>query len=693
MTDALAQLIAQAELQKIQIEISHRFAKNIALFEQRFPDIANKFRSHRPTKVELRLDNNKQLNLFHKERNTFVYAMAATEFCRRQVEEFNQAPFINRLRMGESPAYNQRHLHVKYLNELLAEYQQNDTTHLLSTKGIMTNLMMTGVGLGYQLPLLVEKLEIYNLFIYENSLDIFHASLHAIDWAPILDHFSQAGHSITFCLGVKPDRALNQIEQAVDKIGLHNHIYTFIYKHTKIPEETDFLKYYVKQIYASLGGLGFYDDEQIGLAHTIKNIQLDPPIFVTSSTPTGKLPPAMIIGNGPSLDIHEKFINDNKDNAVLFSCGTSFGSLSKFGLKPDFHVEMERTISMKDLLDFGTTEQDRQGVTLLCLNPVAPAVIESFEEHCIALKPNDVGEEIIAKHYSPKKMLKLPFSNPTVSNAALSFAISMGFTEIYLVGVDLGVSEQGQHHSINSPHYDLEEHLEDVKEAIYTYSEGDLEARGNFGGRVKTHATLDRARSSIERLIHYTKLAFPHFNCYNSNNGAYIEGAQPTKIANIPTFNNIDKNDIINNIKQRHFYKSKNKNFTKSQENTTIAHFLSIKNDLLLSENIKTERDLYMESQRVYAVIDKNNDIVSHMLMRGTINAFLGAITENSFYCVNSATFVEQVNKGVKKYNALIQAIYDNMHTEPFRLDDTHNTTLHRLNQQIEPQQRFTKQV
>jgi len=337
---------------------------------------------------------------------------------------------------------------------------------------------------------------------------------------------------------------------------------------------------------------------------------------------------------------------------------------------------------MKDLLDFGTTCEDRKGVTLLCLNPVAPPVLASFNDTCMALKPNDIGESIIKDYFQPQEVIKLPFSNPTVSNSALSFAISMGFMEIYLIGVDLGLRDDGQHHSAKSPHYDLEDHIDDVKEVIYTYREGNLKARGNFGGTVKTHATLHRAKITIERLLYYTRLAFPNFTCINSNNGVYIEGAQPKKINSLRDFVKIDKARTLEKIKNNNFYQpEKNREYTHSLENGILNHFFAMESSVKMNSTIESDKDFYLEAQRIYEVIKKDNDVLTHMLLRGTVNAFLGLMTEYSFYCQNSATFQEQIAKGIKKYNQLIEHIYKNMREEPFRLDDTHNTTLYRMNQ------------
>ena len=73
------------------------------------------------------------------------------------------------------------------------------------------------------------------------------------------------------------------------------------------------------------------------------------------------------------------------------SCGTALSSLSKRKIKPDFHVEMERNIDVKDWLEVGTEADDRNGVTLLCLNTCAPDVIKMFSDACIAKNPMTAG--------------------------------------------------------------------------------------------------------------------------------------------------------------------------------------------------------------------------------------------------------------------------------------------------------------
>ena len=60
--------------------------------------------------------------------------------------------------------------------------------------------------------------------------------------------------------------------------------------------------------------------------------------------------PVFIIANGPSLDDSIDVIAANKDRAILISCGSAISALHKVGIKPDIHVETERTKIVYDFL-------------------------------------------------------------------------------------------------------------------------------------------------------------------------------------------------------------------------------------------------------------------------------------------------------------------------------------------------------
>ena len=195
---------------------------------------------------------------------------------------------------------------------------------------------------------------------------------------------------IKLCIGMTVEKTLTHIKLLTDSVGLHNIICTYIYRHFNSVQEQAFVDAYKKQFHLNAFGLGYYDDEQISLAHSVANVNAKIPLLKAHGRNKHSTP-VFIIGNGPSLDLLKDFLMENKDNAILVSCGTALGSLCNMGIKPDFHVEMERTRTMLPWLKKGTNAEFRKGIRILGLNTLYPEVFELFDQGYMALKANDLG--------------------------------------------------------------------------------------------------------------------------------------------------------------------------------------------------------------------------------------------------------------------------------------------------------------
>ena len=316
-------------------------------------------------------------------------------------------------------------------------------------------MMVTGCGLGYHIQHIVENLDVYNLCIFDPHKDSFYAALHTIDWLPILQKLCTKGKMLKLFIGVDPQDAMADMKLLSDKIGLFNLVYTFVYRHFDSVKERAFVDFYRREFHLAATGTGFFDDEQISLAHTVHNLNKGFPMFKHAPIKSG-LPPVLVIGNGPSLDKHIDYIKQHQNDVIIFTCGTALSSLMKTGIKPDFHIEMERSSATPAYISTGTTEEYREGIPLLALNTAPPNMVSLFEEVCLALKPNDLGKLVFDDYYPNSGLHPLAICNPTVTNAGLSFAISMGFQSIILIGVDLGMKQEGEHHSQLSVYFDVE---------------------------------------------------------------------------------------------------------------------------------------------------------------------------------------------------------------------------------------------
>ncbi len=670
MSEALMHLLEQAEQQKLEMEMRILHAKNLEQFKNHAPRIYERICDYQASKVVLKLDPNKKINLINLDTRTWFYNDVPLSIVNQQIDSFRENAKVRKFHVVKSPVQNEEHFHIRDLNYLLHLYAEKEVERITHTPKLITNLIISGVGLGYHIPLLLKEFNIKNLLIYENCLDTFYASLFTIDWGPVLNHFSQAHHSIIFCVGVGPEKAMEHIESAIHNLGLHTHMYSFIFRHSNRACERDFILTYNNEIRSFIGGLGYFDDEQIGFAHAWHNLNSEHAVFKTKPK-AKRLARLVIAGNGPSLDTHQDYLKQQRENLIIFSCGTALASLIRMGVKPDFHVEMERPSFVEDALNIGTTQEQRKGITLLCLHTVSPLTIGCFDEACFAIKPNDAGSNLVHQYFSPEKLPELGFSNPTVTNCALAYALAMGFRDIHLVGVDLGMQEDDKHHSVNSIYHDIST-AADIENYGTTLNPDDRYLEGNFGGKVRVPTVLDNARSSMERLLELATATVKGFNCVNSNNGVKIKNALACKVEDLSSAPEIDKEREVSRIKKDHFLRKNNKSF--GEPDDYLKTFKQFQPAMYLEVGVQTEEQLYHAAGKIFSALRRVSDPTTLFLVRGSINCFLGAIFENTLYCSSKEDFIERVRLGTRAYNHFINCIYKFINEDPIKIDDTINT-------------------
>jgi len=670
MSEALATLIKKVEAQKLQLELTALLNRNLLLFKERFPGIYRAFKQYQAKRVVLYVDPNGHLNLVDKVAREYLYNISPSEYFDQQFSLFCKEQKLRYFRVVKSGEANKRHLHIRHLNSLIDKYAKTQPERLRETPTLLFNMIITGVGLGYHLPKLIDRFDIRNAFIHEACMDSFHASLHTIDWRPILDYFRDNNRSITFCIGVEPEKALSVIEESINTIGLHSQIFTFVYQHTLRDQETAFIDTYMKEIRAYLGGLGFFDDEQTGLAHAIHNLRSPTPVFVRHKHQQ-RASRLILVGNGPSLDNHIDYLREQQEQCVIMSCGTALGSLLKHNIKPDIHVESERINFVKNYLEYSTTEEQRRDILFLCLHTAAPEVLQFFEKACYSVKPNDAGTPVIGDYFRGHKLQALSFSNPTVSNCGLSFAIALGFMDIHLVGVDFCFEKDGRDHSASSIYYDIRRtRNQGTDKPLHPKRKGCVKVEANFGGEVEARPVWNMGRVAMQRLLLLTHKSFPEFRCVNTNNGAKIKGAESLSLEELSTRNNNKALDM-KSIPEEYFLYYRNTEWEKKPPENVLRHFYSLKEKIKLNPQIEDDLQLYTELMRVFKLTGKDKDEITHMLLRGSLNCFFGCIMENSVYCINESDLKTRAKIGIDSFNQFIEQVYAQMESDPFIIDDT----------------------
>ncbi|WP_341501713.1 6-hydroxymethylpterin diphosphokinase MptE-like protein [Gallaecimonas sp. GXIMD4217] len=500
------------------IDYEARFANNMAALEQYLPDVAQALAGYQPRQFEIVVAPG-DVNLVNNQDDGLVYPQNAYQQILAQYLRFCASPITTYFDWQADPDNHCNFVHVEYLNKMLALSgerldRQQAKEHLPE---VINSLIVFGIGLGFDMEKLVQERDIRRLFLYEPNPDFFYASLHVVDWAALLKRLDELDARFHLCLGADADDFFQALSRQMIVDGQYEASFSYCYVHYLDANMAHAIEVFKKKCYELMFGYGFFDDALMSLAHQYHNIRAGTPFLSRRKDPQAL--PVIIVGNGPSLDKAWSQLRAWQDRAVIISCGTALKALHRHGIRPDFHVEMERTAVTRDVLNAIGDDDYLAGLRLLTLNTVHPEVPAKFGRVLMAKKFNEAASVLLDGYPA---ISTLNFCNPTVSNCALAFAEALGFRDVVLVGVDMGFPGE-QHHAQGSIYFDQEG---DDKALFDINAQKAVKVPANFGGEVYTSAIFNYSRMSIEELL---KLA-PDLNCYNTAEGAFIDGATPIAV-------------------------------------------------------------------------------------------------------------------------------------------------------------------
>lgn len=383
-----------------------------------------------------------------------------------------------------------------------------------------------GSGYGWHLNRLVDDWEIRHLIIVDTDIARLNLSLYFVDYPALYQRFSEKGFYFSFAY----DEDMEAL--AANLMGL---IYScwppyFIqgaglffndYDTDNVKELWENIR---KGLWALYRGWGFLDDEILGLKHAVENARSGYPVFAGRADIPAKAA-AIVVGAGPSLDPMIPLLRANADRAMIISCGSAITALARAGIKPDLHVEVERTYMTYEVLDEPVTREWVKDVPIAALSIMHPAVFTATNRPVMFLKQLDLGTAI-ADFFNEMPRLR---SGPTCTNGGLALALAAGFKWVGLVGVDFGFRDSEYHHAKTSMYFDEDtEQSEVIKRIVRDTHSSHREGRevpGNFGGEVLSTEIFMHSRDSMVLTIREN----PDAQVFNLNDGAEIKGAQPLR--------------------------------------------------------------------------------------------------------------------------------------------------------------------
>ena len=384
------------------------------------------------------------------------------------------------------------------------------------TKPFSGTLVVLGAGAGYQILELIKHINYRAIIIVEPNEKILNLLINNLDLEKLRNN-AKNPRTISFITAKDYTGFKRQFKRILQIYGFGLLADISLFRHYNT---TLFDKIYCsfkiwRNEMASMWG--FFEDELMGINHTIENIKIAGFNNYLANEESNKTLIPVIVGNGPSLDDDLPLLKQYSKQLLIVSCGTSITTLLKHDIVPNIHVEMERTLSNYTLKIDTLHDPRLKATTLIGLNTIAPQLLKCFNHHILFAKAHDAGALLIQPQVSP-----LFHCNPTVTNMAASALCRLGFHEQVLVGCDYGYLNPQKHHSLDSDYFNQHSQLSHAK-----FSK-ELTVEGNFTPRVYTNRIFHEAKIAIENLLS-TQKCLKIFNC---SHGAKILGAVPITLQN-----------------------------------------------------------------------------------------------------------------------------------------------------------------
>ena len=518
--------------------LSARYTNNINVLKEHFADIYEVMNGYQPTNKNIFLEADGALNLFDATTGSTVFSATPFKDIEQRYQEFCKRPGRTMVNIDAGQDANSRHeFYLQKLNKLRNDFKAT-ADPIVEAPEQMGAIVLFGFDFGYQLTRILDNHFIKHIYIYEEQLDFFYYSLFAIDWQWVVEEMIARNASLHFFLGVEQTDFIVKYTSTVRNNGLYLAPHTYLYMGYSPENIKQVLHEFQNQYGKQVLGWGFFDDGVIGIGQYLarKNttyLAVKPEKDVKPGFNPKLDMPVMILGNGPSLDDNIDFVRAHQGDAIIISCGTTINTLAKYGIKPDFHADVERMRQTVEKLQ-PLSREFLSGITALTVNVMHPDFYEFFDKSLIGLKPSEPISSImrsksLVSEAHRSRLMDMHYSAPIVANLGLSYATQFGFSEVFLIGVDCGFKAPDQHHSKLSGYYNKE----GEDSGLMTSTQSLLEREANFGGKAFTTYMMDSSRLQLEYLIRYTQRSNKLFQCYNVSDGIKISGAQPIKSEDI----------------------------------------------------------------------------------------------------------------------------------------------------------------
>lgn len=385
-----------------------------------------------------------------------------------------------------------------------------------------------GIGLGLHVSNIIKKIGADSILFVEDDIELFRLSLFTINYKEVL----KGKHSF-FSIAQTNEEFSSLFDEFYLDIFIQNlylkfSLFSNTYEH-KIKEIQTFIVSRPETAYPHEYLL--YKNSKVLQKLTNNYKFLDISKKDNESFFTDK--PMIVIGAGPSLHKNIDWLQKNQDKFIIVCVFAALKTLYKNSISPDIIVQLDEKVTQTVNLINSFENLEFLKDSLFVFSASVPDILfETFNKENIYLLEDRT-------HY------KLNDSVRAYSVGEIAYALSLSFNpnEIYLLGLDLALSEDGETHA--KDHHlgnKLDTSNVDAVHQSVSIMSTVIQIKGNFKDKVISTPVFSL---SVKLVNYYTNLLkSSNQKIYNLNDGAYFNQTTPLEISKYIGSEKIDKQNL-----------------------------------------------------------------------------------------------------------------------------------------------------
>ncbi len=528
-------------MEDIEALVMQNYQENMLYFSNNYPALSNKLKALEillgegkyPQKYDLEFKE-KYFDVIDLATGTFLYNTDSYKDAENRTNAINwkkdehTIETFYRYNFDEKTVENAKKITANHTHATTApiiDYCNKNLDSSLLMKKIY-KFMFLGVGLGLDINKIAHKTDADVFLVIESDIELFRLSLFTCNYNEVFEK-----RVVFFAIAQNSEEFANTFLEFYDYAFIRNHYLKFSLFSAKD-------EIYIKTIqnniltrpencysHAALLEKGARVFKKISKGYKFLSMLKKDESFFNDK-------PVLVLGAGPSLGANKEWLKKYHKNFIIIAPFMTLRVLYPLGIAPDIivHIDENDDVAIRDVALYQDKENFFDNSLFIFSASVSNIFFDTFEKESIYLL------EDRTKYKLNDNYLEIA----SVGEGVYAIGLSLTSQDIYLLGIDLAVGDDGATHS----KVHASKGKVDVLQAKSITSESDIrksvmEVKGNFRPIVNTIPLFEMSIRIMN--LQTQKLKGQNQNVYNLNDGAYFNDTTPLKISEIK----FDKEEIV----------------------------------------------------------------------------------------------------------------------------------------------------